>query len=98
MQLVRALDAIFRLIVSWKSFYYFVDTTWHIPTNCRREGNNISDLEFMGRHRLIALVLLSQNVAGKFDSESGTWTDSRSASRTRSRCHSRVMRREVPTQ
>jgi hypothetical protein len=55
MRLVGALDAILRLIDARKSFHHFVDAAWHIPINCRPEGNDISDLEFV-RHRFLASV------------------------------------------
>jgi hypothetical protein len=48
---VRALDAIFGLVAPWELSDYFVDTVCRIPTKCRHEDNNISDLEFMGCHR-----------------------------------------------
>src|SRR4051812_29110769 len=59
MRFVGALDAI--LIVR-QHFDHFKNTTWrvpesstwHIPTGYRYEGNDISELEFAGRHRFIA--------------------------------------------
>jgi membrane associated rhomboid family serine protease len=55
MPFVGALDAIFRFAGAWKLFDHFENTTWRIPTYCRPDGNNISDLKFMGRHRFLAL-------------------------------------------
>jgi hypothetical protein len=51
MRFVWTLDVIFRLAGTWKLFDHFENTTWHIPADCRPEDNNISDLEFVGRHR-----------------------------------------------
>jgi hypothetical protein len=47
MLFIGALDAILVLAVAWELLYHFKNTTWHKPS-CR-EGNNISDFEFMGR-------------------------------------------------
>jgi hypothetical protein len=56
MRFVDALDAIFRLAAAWKLFDHFVDTTWHIPVD-RLEGNDISDVEFVERHRFLAFTV-----------------------------------------
>src|SRR4051812_9283805 len=55
MRFVRALDAILTLAISVrKNLDHFKNTTWRIPTNCRPDGNNVSDVKFVGRHRLLA--------------------------------------------
>ena len=54
MPFVGALDAIFRLIAAWKLFNHLENTTWHKPTNCRVDGNDISNLEFVRRIGFLA--------------------------------------------
>ncbi len=59
--LVRLVGALDAILVARKLFDHFEDTTWHlsesptwhIPTDYRCEGNDISDLEFAGRHRVL---------------------------------------------
>jgi hypothetical protein len=46
MRFVGAFDAIFRLAVARKLFDHFEDATWRVSS--RHEGNNISELEFVG--------------------------------------------------
>jgi len=53
MLFIGALDAILVLAVAWELLYHFKNTTWHKPS-CQPKGNNISDFEFMGRHRFHA--------------------------------------------
>ena len=55
MRFAGALDAIFRLAVTGKPFDHLENTTWHKPTDCRIDGNDISDLEFVG-HRFVAVM------------------------------------------
>jgi hypothetical protein len=47
MRFVGALDAILALAVTWKPLGHFENTTWHKPTNCRVDDNDISNLEFV---------------------------------------------------
>jgi hypothetical protein len=51
MRFVGALDAIFGLAGAWKVFDHLENTTRHIPADSRFEENNLSNLEFVGRHR-----------------------------------------------
>ena len=51
MRFVGTLDAIFRLTAAWKLFDHLVDTTRHISTDRWPDSNNVSDFEFMRRHR-----------------------------------------------
>jgi hypothetical protein len=51
---VGAFDTIFRLADAWELFGHFKNPTRHIPTQRRFDENNISDLEFMRRHRFLA--------------------------------------------
>ena len=53
MRFVGVLDAIFRLAVTGKPLGDFENTIGHKPTDCRIDGNDISDLEFVG-HRFLA--------------------------------------------
>ena len=53
MRLIGALDAMLGLAVARKLFDHFENTIWHKPTDCRPDGNDISDLEFVG-HRFLA--------------------------------------------
>jgi hypothetical protein len=55
MRFVGALDAIFRLAGTRKVFDHFENATGHIPTDCRREENNLSNLGFV-RHRFVAVL------------------------------------------
>ena len=55
MRFLSALNVIFRLITAWKLFDDFKNTTGHIPTECPPDGNDISNLEFVG-HRFLAVV------------------------------------------
>src|SRR4029077_12555335 len=50
MSLVGALDPIFVLAITRKVLDHFVNTTWHKPADCRVEGDNISDFEFVWAH------------------------------------------------
>jgi hypothetical protein len=54
MRFVGALDTILRLAAAWKLFDHFENAAWHIPAECRPEDNNISNLEFVERHRFLA--------------------------------------------
>jgi hypothetical protein len=54
MRFVGALDAILALAVAWKLLGHFENTSWHKPTNCRVDDNDISNFEFVGRHRCLA--------------------------------------------
>jgi hypothetical protein len=47
--------AIFRLVAARKLFDHFENTTRDKPTNRRVDGNDISDLEFVGQHRVARL-------------------------------------------
>ena len=40
-------EAILALAVPWKPLGHFENTTWHKPTNCRVDDNDISNLEFV---------------------------------------------------
>ena len=53
MRFVGTLDAIFRLAAPWKLFDHFVDTARHISIDRWSDGNNVSDFEFMRRHRFL---------------------------------------------
>ena len=55
MWFVGALDAIFRLVAAWKLFDNFENTTSHESTDLWPDGNNVSDLEFVGQHRFLAV-------------------------------------------
>jgi hypothetical protein len=54
MRFVGALDAILAFAVAWKLLGHFENTSWHKPTNCRVDDNDISNFEFVGRHRCLA--------------------------------------------
>jgi hypothetical protein len=57
MWFVGALDVIFRLIAAWKLFDHQKNITERLkPTDSRLDDNNVSDLEFVGRHRFIAFA------------------------------------------
>jgi hypothetical protein len=45
MRFVGALDAILALAVAWKLPGHFEKPTWHKPTNCRVDDNDIPNLE-----------------------------------------------------
>jgi len=47
MRFVGALDAILALAVAWKLPGHFEKPTWHKPTNCRVDDNDIPNLEFV---------------------------------------------------
>ena len=51
MRFVGLLYSILTLGVAWKLFEHFKNATWYKPTNCRVDGDKVSDLEFMRRHR-----------------------------------------------
>jgi len=52
---VGALNAIFKLAAAWKLFDNFKNAAWYKPTDLWPDGNDISYLEFVGQHRLLAL-------------------------------------------
>jgi hypothetical protein len=51
MRFVGALNAIFRLAAAWKLFDNLKNPAGYKPTDLWPDGNDISDLEFVGRHR-----------------------------------------------
>jgi hypothetical protein len=55
MEFVDAFDAIFGLAATWKLLYHFKNIAWRKTIEPRLQANEISDLEFMGRHRFVAL-------------------------------------------
>jgi hypothetical protein len=48
---ISVLDAILSLVGAWELFDNLENAAWNKPTDCRVDGDNISDLEFMGHHR-----------------------------------------------
>jgi len=44
MRFIGALDAMLGLAVARKLFDHFENTIWHKPTDCRPDGNDISEL------------------------------------------------------
>jgi len=63
MRFVGLLYSILTLAVAWKLFEHFENATWYKPTNCRVDGNKVSDLEFMRRHRFVVGWLRRDAVA-----------------------------------
>jgi hypothetical protein len=53
MRFIGAFDVIFRLVVAWELLYHFENISWR-KTLDRLQGNEIPNLESMGRHRLVA--------------------------------------------
>ena len=51
MRFISALDAILSLVGAWELFDNLENAAWNKPTDCWVDGDNISDLEFMGHHR-----------------------------------------------
>jgi hypothetical protein len=56
MRFVGVLYSILTLAVAWKLFEHFENATRYKPTNCRVDGNKVSDLEFVGWHRFVAIM------------------------------------------
>jgi hypothetical protein len=97
MRFVRALDAILTLQSSVrKNLDHFENTTWRIPTDCRRDGNNISNLEFVEGHQFPLSGPITVN--GHLNSIDATLTGAHAAQRPDPRRCGRICLRTFDNQ